>query len=52
MIDHNGYPTDATLEKIAAFDPRKDDVYEFVEYLCENWVNGFPPKWDKKHGTL
>ncbi len=51
-MDQNGYPTEETLEKIAAFDPRTDDVYEFVEYLCENWVNGFPPKWDKKHGTL
>jgi len=52
MIDSNGYPTEETLEKIAAFDPLKDDVYEFVEYLCENWVNGYPPKWDRKHGTL
>lgn len=52
MIDHNGYPTEATLKKIANFDPRKDDVYKFVEYLCENWVNGYPPKWDKEKGTL
>ena len=52
MIDKNGYPTEKTLEKIAAYDPRKDDPYEFAEYLCENWVNGYPPKWDKKHGTL
>lgn len=52
MIDSNGYPTEAALKKIAAFDPTKDDVYEFVEYLCANWVNGYPPKWDRKHGTL
>lgn len=52
MMDSDGYPTEETLEKIAAFDPRTDDIYVFVEYLCENWVNGYPPKWDKKRGTL
>jgi hypothetical protein len=52
MIDEHGYPTEETLEKIQSFDPQKDDVYEFVEYLCENWVNGYPPKWNKKRGTL
>jgi hypothetical protein len=51
-MDKNGYPTEETLEKIAAFNPLTDNVYDFVEYLCENWVNGFPPRWDKKHGTL
>lgn len=52
MIDEHGYPTDETLEKIRSFNPLKDDVFEFVEYLCENWVNGFPPEWDKEKGTL
>jgi hypothetical protein len=52
MIDNNGYPTEETLEKIAAFDILKDDPITFTEYLCENWVNGYPPKWDKKHQTL
>jgi hypothetical protein len=52
MIDHDGYPTEKTLEKLASFDPIKDDVYEFVEYLCDNWVNGFPPDWNKEEGTL
>ena len=51
-IDDDGYPTEETLDKIGSFDPLKDDVYEFVEYLCDNWVNGYPPKWDRKHGTL
>ena len=52
MIDKNGYPTENTLKRIAGFNPLHDDVYEFVEYLCKTWVNGYPPKWDKKHGTL
>jgi hypothetical protein len=52
MIDKDGYPTEATLKKIGGFNILKDDPYEFVEYLCDNWVNGFPPKWDKKHRTL
>ena len=52
MIDSDGYPTDETLERIRNFDPCKDDVYEFVEYLCDNWVNGYPPRWNKKRGTL
>jgi hypothetical protein len=36
MMDKNGYPTEETLEKIAKFNPLTDNVYEFVEYLCEN----------------
>ena len=52
MIDSDGYPTEETLKRIASFDPLKDNVYDFVEYLCDNWVNGYPARWDKKHGTL
>ena len=52
MIDQDGYPTEETLKRLAAFDPRKDDVIAFTEYLCQNWVNGFPPEWDREQGTL
>jgi hypothetical protein len=51
-IDHNGYPTEETLKKIRAFNILEDDPIAFTEYLCDNWANGFPPKWDKKHRTL
>jgi hypothetical protein len=59
MIDHNGYPTEKTLERIQNFNPlnplKEDtfkDVFEFVEYLCGNWVNGYPPEWNKETGCL
>ena len=52
MIDHNGYPTEETLKKIAAFDILKDDPITFTEYLCDNWVNGYPPEWNKETGCL
>jgi hypothetical protein len=52
VIDHQGYPTEDTLKKIAAFNILKDDPIAFTEYLCDNWVNGYPPEYDKKHGTL
>jgi hypothetical protein len=47
MIDKDGYPTEETLGRIRAFNPLKDDPFDFVEYLCENWVNGYPPDWNK-----
>jgi hypothetical protein len=52
MIDQDGYPTEETLKKLAAFDPRTDDAIAFTEYLCLNWVNGFPPEWNREQGTL
>ncbi len=52
MIDSNGYPTEETLKHIRSFDILKDDPIAFTEYLCENWVNGFPPEYDKEAGTL
>lgn len=52
MIDKDGYPTDETLDIIRGFDIVNDDPIAFTEYLCENWVNGYPPKWDKKRKTL
>ena len=52
MIDSDGYPTEETLKNIEEFDLLTGDIYELVEYICENWVNGYPPKWDRKHGTL
>lgn len=52
MIDHHGYPTEETLQKIASFNPLKDDVIEFTEYLCLNWVNGFAPEWNLEEQTL
>jgi hypothetical protein len=51
-IDHQGYPTEETLKKISEFNILTDDPIAFTEYLCENWINGYPPKYDKKHGTL
>jgi hypothetical protein len=52
MIDSNGYPTEETLQKIEAFDILKDDPITFTEYICENWVNGYPPAWNKETGCL
>jgi hypothetical protein len=51
-IDHHGYPTEDTLKKIRNFDALKDDPIKFTEYLCDNWINGFPPEYDKDAGTL
>lgn len=52
MIDQDGYPTEETLKRISGFDIMKEDPFEFAEYLCDNWVNGFPPKWNPKTGGL
>jgi len=52
MIDKDGYPTEETLQKIEAFDILKDDPIEFMEYICENWVNGYPPKWNPVTGCF
>lgn len=52
MIDKDGYPTEDTLKRIEAFDILGDDSIEFTEYLCENWVNGYPPEWNPETGIL
>jgi hypothetical protein len=51
MIDSDGYPTEETLQKIREWDTFKD-LPGFVDYVCENWYNGFPPKLDREKGCL
>lgn len=52
MIDEDGYPTEGTLERIRTFDPFTGDLEEFIEYLMDNWQNGYIPKYNKKKHIL
>lgn len=36
-FDKDGYPTDETLECVAALDPTKNDPEEIVKYLSDIW---------------
>jgi hypothetical protein len=52
MIDENGYPTEETLERIRTFDPFEEDLEEFIQYLMDNWQNGYPAEYYKKERIL
>ena len=52
MIDKNGYPTEETLARIRSFNPYEQDLDEFIEFLMDNWVNGYPPEFNKETRIL
>jgi hypothetical protein len=52
MIDADGYPTEQTLDIITNFNPFTDNLDRFIDYLMSNWINGYPPEFDKEDGIL
>ena len=52
MIDHYGYPTEATLERMKQLSPLTCTRDQMIDYICRNWVNGFEPKWDEEKECL
>ena len=52
MISEDGYPTPETLYKIISFNPYNANLDEFIKYLMDNWVNGYPAEFDKETRIL
>jgi hypothetical protein len=52
MISEDGYPTPETLYKIISFDPFTGNLNEFIEYIMDNWVNGYHAEFDEERRIL